>query len=111
VRVTYRAVSCVRIDGSDGRLFRRELGAGEIPCWVSWVRLDGTDEILFSRKLGGGELSCWVSWVRNDGTDGIIFGRQLVAGEVSYWLVASYMTGRTADCLLGSWVGESYRAG
>ena len=53
MRVTYRAVSCVRIDGSDGRLFRRELGAGEIPCWVSWVRLDGTDEILFSRKLGG----------------------------------------------------------
>ena len=31
---------------------------GEISCWVSWFRLDGTDGRLFGRELGAGKISC-----------------------------------------------------
>jgi len=54
---------------------------------VSWARLDGTDGRLFGRELGEGELSCWVSWVRLDGTDGRLLvgswlGSNIVLGEL-----------------------------
>ena len=51
------------------------------------VRLDGTDGRLFGRELGGVELSCWVSWVRLYRTDadclvGSRWGRNNVLGEL-----------------------------
>jgi len=52
-----------------------------------------------------------VCWFRHDGTDGRLFGKQMGGGEISYWCVRSDMTGRTADSLVGSWVGERYAAG
>ena len=46
------------LDGTDGRQFRRQLGGGEISCWVYWGYIDGTDARLFGRELGGGDISC-----------------------------------------------------
>jgi hypothetical protein len=86
-------VSCVRLDGTDGRLFGMELAGGELSWWVILVIIDGTDadclvgscvgrdillgELLsdltdgrlFGWVLGVLEISCWLSWVRLEGTD------------------------------------------
>ena len=47
-----------------------------------------------------------MSWARLDETDGQLFRRELVGDRYSSGGVASDLTGRTADCLVGSWVGE-----
>ena len=49
--------------------------------------------------------------VRHDRSDGKLFSRELGAGGYLAGLVGSDLTGRTKDCLVGSWVGERYRAG
>jgi hypothetical protein len=54
------------------------LGVGKLLCWVSCVRLDGTDGRLFVEGLVFGEISWWVIGARFDGTDVRLFGRQLV---------------------------------
>jgi hypothetical protein len=88
----------------------RQLGGGEISCWICWERFEGTDGRLFCRQLGGGEISCLVCLVSFEGTDGRLFVRQLGGEDISCFVCWVRLDVTDCGCLVWSWVWESYRA-
>jgi hypothetical protein len=83
---------------------------GEISCWVSWVRIDGLEGRRFGGVAGCGTDIVLGERAIIDGSYGRLFCRQLGGERYRAGCVGSVLMGRTADCLVGSWVGERYRA-
>jgi hypothetical protein len=59
----------------DGILFVRQLVGRKFSWWVNWVRIDGRDCRKLRRQLGGGEISCWLNFgqTRRDGRQTLWF--------------------------------------